>query len=421
MAYTEIILSCRINSGVLALGAQSKSGFCFAKGKAAYLSELFGDLSDLGNFKKFEREVKKLQGKLKIKPKIIACDLHPEYITTKYANNWLKAQGSRLRQGFGGQARLKGIQHHEAHVASCMVDNNIKGRVIGVAFDGAGFGSDGNIWGGEFFIGGLNGFKRVAHLKYVPMPGGEASIKEPWRMAFSYMYSIYGKERLASLGELGTSSDIASSVASSRPFFGKGGASPAMTDNNDILSQMIDKKINSPLTSSMGRLFDGVSSLIGVCDFAGFEGEAAVRLEKIIEGEGCIPHHELRSGTGHGVKGGYKFKYTQEGEMIIVNWEPVIRGVVKDLRRRVKKPEISLKFHNAICNMIKEVCVLLRKRYRINKVCLSGGVFQNKYISGRIGPVLAEDGFKAYRHDKVPAHDGGIALGQAILATTPTA
>ena len=394
MTYTKIILPCRINSGILALGAQSKSSFCFARGNTAYLSESGGDLSDQENFKKFERDIMVLQKKLKIKPGIIACDLHPEYTSAKYAYDLVK----------GGGRRVEKVQHHEAHVASCIADNGIRGNVIGVAFDGTGFGSDGNIWGGEFFTGSIKGLKRAAHLKYIPMPGGEACIREPWRMAFSYLYSVYGKRRLASLGELGTSSDIASSVASSRPFQGKGGASPAMTDNKDILFQMIDKKINSPLTSSVGRLFDGVSSLIGLCDIAGYEGEAAVRLEKVISGEGWR------------VKGEYKFKYTEEGEMIIIEWEPIINSIVKDLKKGIGKSEISLKFHNAMCNMIKEICILLRKKHKINKVCLSGGVFQNKYISRRIGPILAENGFKAYLHDRIPAHDGGIALGQAVLA-----
>jgi len=399
MKYTEITLPFSIKSSVLALGAQSKASFCFAKGRFAYLSDAEGDLEDLRNFKKFEKDVKKLQRKLKIDPKIIACDLHPEYITTKYANELVKgkAPNHELRSGTGHGLRVKSVQHHEAHVASCIADNNIKGRVIGIVFDGTGFGLDGNIWGGEFFIGGIKRLKRVAHLKYIPMPGGEASIREPWRMAFSYIYAIYGKERLASPGGLGTSSDIASSVAS-----------PAMTGRKwpriDILGQMIDKKINSPLTSSMGRLFDGISSLIGVCDFAEYEGEAAIRLEKIIKGE------------GYRIKGGYKFKHTQEGEMIIIDWEPVIRDIVKDLKKGIKKPDISLKFHNAICHMIKDVCNILRKKYRIKKVCMSGGVFQNNYLKNSIRPLLEKEGFEVFLHKNVPAHDGSIPLGQAVLA-----
>ncbi len=309
MKYTKITLPYKIKSGVLAFGAQSKSAFCFAKGNSAYLSGSGGDLSAMENFKKFEKQIKLFQKKFDIKPDIIACDLHPEYISTKLAHDWARVIENKVKK----------IQHHEAHVASCIVDNDIKGRVIGVAFDGAGFGPDGNIWGGEFFIGGAKGFKRAAHLKYIAMPGAEAAIKEPWRMAFSYLYNIYGK---------GNALKILKRLDKKKM---------------DILGQAINKKINSPLTSSVGRLFDGISSIIGICDFAGYEGEAAIKLEKIIQG------------IEHRAESGYSFKYKDENGIIIIDWGPVIKGVAGDLKDSVKKPEISLKFHNAICDMIKDV------------------------------------------------------------------
>ena len=427
MRYAEIILPYKMHSGVLALGAQSKAAFCLVKGNVAYLSESSGDLGDLDNFKKFERDMKRLQKKLKIKPGIIACDLHPEYVSTKYAlrtTTDYRKESRAVRQAHGasngaersrstksrGDRRPKGvpsevegrttkIQHHEAHVASCVADNGIKGKVIGVAFDGTGFGRDGNVWGGEFFIGDIGGFKnrqpkdwvpeafkRVAHLKYVPMPGGEAAIREPWRMAFSYLYSIYGNRQ---------SKDWVPEMLRQSKGWGP-----------EVLGQMIDKKINSPLTSSMGRLFDGVSSLIGVCDFAGYEGEAAIRLEKMI----------LVQGSMFKVQGRYEFKYIDENGVIIIDWAPVIKGIVKDLKKDISKSEVSLKFHNAICGMVKEVCVILRKKYKINKVCMSGGVFQNKYLVRHAKPMLEKAGFDVYSHKKIPTHDGGIALGQAMLA-----
>jgi len=380
MHYTRIILPYRVKENVLALGAQSKSAFCFAKGDTAYLPEPGGDLSELWNFKGFEKKIKGLGKKLNIKPCIIACDMHPEYISTKYAQEWLKVQG----------LRLKGIQHHEAHVASCMADNRLKGRVIGVAFDGTGFGSDANIWGGEFFIGGIKGFERIAHLKYVPMPGGEACIREPWRMAFSYLYSIYGKKCMP--------------IGWNSPFRVKNKQPKGWVP--EVFEQMIDKKINSPLTSSVGRLFDAVSALTGICGFAAYEGEAAIRLEEIMVAQGS----RLKA------QGKYDFKYKDEDGIVIIDWEPVIKDIVRDLKYEVDKAEISLKFHNAICNMIKETCKLLRKRYKIHKVCLSGGVFQNRYLKNHIRPILEKQGFEVYLHNRVPAHDGGIALGQAVLA-----
>nr|MBU1327557.1 hypothetical protein [Candidatus Omnitrophota bacterium] len=382
MNYTRIRLPLSTKTAVLALGGQSKSAFCFIKGNTAYLSDFRGDLSDLNNFKKFERDIKRLQKKLKISPRIIACDLHPEYVSTKYALRTTNYCQKKSRAKPRDERRTTKIQHHEAHIASCMTDNNINGKVIGIAFDGTGFGSDGNIWGGEFFVGGIKRLKRIAHLKYIPMPGGEASIKEPWRMAFSYLYDIYGK---SSISEILTRLD---------------------KKKIDMLSQMIDKNINSPLTSSMGRLFDAVSSLIGICDSAGYEGEAAIELEK------AIPEHRA-----WGIeRKKYKFGYFNEAGVVIIDWEPVIRSVVKDLKSGVKKPEISLKFHNSACDMIKEICNLLRRKYKIKKVCISGGVFQNKYLSERIKPILEKEGFNVYAHKSIPAHDGGIALGQAVLA-----
>jgi len=371
MAYTKIVLPYRLKAGILALGAQSKSAFCFAKGNTAYLSDSMGDLGNAENFKKFDKSIKNLRKKLKIKPDIIACDLHPAYTSTGYAHDLAGRE----------KCRVKGIQHHEAHVAGCMADNNIKGRVIGIAFDGTGFGPDGMIWGGEFFTGTAKGFKRAAHLKYIPMPGAEAAVREPRRMAFSYLYDIFGKNAAGNiLTRLGK-------------------------EKASMLAQMIDKKINSPLTSSMGRLFDAVSSLAGICDFAGHEGEAAVKLEKIINDAG-------REG-----KGSYRFRYKKdEGGIVVIDWRPVIKGVVKDLRLGVGKPEMSLKFHNAVRDMIIDVCKALRKRYKIKNVCMSGGVFQNRYLINSVKSVLGQEGFKVYSHRRAPSHDGCIPLGQAALA-----
>ena len=376
MKYLKIILSYEIKGKVLALGAQSKSSFCLAEGNSMYLSDSGGDLGDLGNFKFFEKQIKILQKKLRIKPSIIACDMHPEYISTKYANELVKGEG----------LRVNGIQHHEAHVASCIVDNNIKGKVIGVAFDGTGFGLDGNIWGGEFFVGDLKGLKRIAHLKYIPMPSAEACIREPWRMALSYLYSIYGR-----------------AMKNLKIDF----VSKMNKEKMDFLIQMIDKRINSPLTSSIGRLFDAISALIGVCSYTKYEGEPAIELEQ-----------KIQKVVGKWwMVDGYNFNITEEREKgFIIDADLVIKGTVRDLRNRVPNAIISLKFHNTVCAIIKDVCILLRKKYNINKVCLSGGVFQNKYLRENTKLILEKEGFKAYLHNRVPANDGGIALGQAVLA-----
>ncbi|MBU4342795.1 MAG: hypothetical protein KKG21_02175 [Candidatus Omnitrophica bacterium] len=367
MDYIKIGLVNRRKKSVLALGAQSKASLCFVKGDAAYLSESGGDLANLKDLKIFENRIKAL----KIKPEIIACDLHPEYVSTKLAKK-LIAHSSWLI--------VKEIQHHEAHIASNIVDNTIKGNVIGIAFDGTGFGRDGNVWGGEFFIGAIKGLKRAAHLKYVPMPGGEASIREPRRMAFSYLYT------------------------SNLPIL------PILTrldkDRLGLLAQMIDRGINSPLTSSMGRLFDAVAAMVGIRSEVKYEGQAAMELEKAISHQPPAISCKKR----------YDFKYKNEDGIIVIDWKPVIKGIVSDLQNKKTKAEISLKFHNAVCHMIKDVCVILRKKYKIIKVCMSGGVFQNRYLRENTRPLLEERGFKVYLHKRLPAHDGNIALGQAAIA-----
>ena len=375
MDYIKVDLPHKIKYDVLALGAEAKASFCFVKGSTAYVWKPDGGLDSLEGTRTFEARLKKAQNDLKARPRIIACDLHPEYISTKLANDLVKGEG----------LKVKLIQHHQAHIASCIVDNDIKGKVIGIAFDGTGFGLDGNIWGGEFFIGTLSGFKRVAQLRYIPMPGGEASIREPWRMAFSYLYNIYGKK-----------------VKNLNIDFLK----RLERNKIEILVQILDKNINSPLTSSMGRLFDAVSALAGVCRVAGFEGQAAIELEKAIWARGS----RLEA------RGKYKFNYKDKDGLVVIDWAPVIKGIVKDLQAKRSKPEISLKFHNAICYMIRDVSKILRKKYKIHKVSMSGGVFQNKYIVHNVKLLLDESGFKVYLNKNVPAHDGNIALGQAVLA-----
>ena len=383
MDYIKINLRCRKNTKVLALGAQSKASFCLVKDGIAYLSRPDGDLNTLEDFRIFEKRIKALKRRLKIVPRIIACDLHPEYISSKLADDLAKAKG----------LKVKPVQHHHAHIASCMTDNNIKGAVIGVAFDGTGLGLDGNIWGGEFFAGAIKRFKRVAHLQYIPMPGGEMSIREPRRMAASYLYNIYGE------GFKKLNIDFLKRMDK---------------DVLNLLTQIIDKGINSPLTSSMGRFFDAVSSIIGICDVARYEGQAAVELEKEITMDD--PSTSLGTGGRGMTDEGYNFAYKDEKGVIVIDWTPVIKGIVKDLQVKKDARKISLKFHNAVCNMILEVCEMLRRKFHIEKVALSGGVFQNKYLASHIRPILEKQGFKTYLHKNLPAHDGNIALGQAAIA-----
>jgi hydrogenase maturation protein HypF len=375
MNYTKIKLPYTLKKCILALGAQSKSGFCLAKGDVAYLSESGGDLADLENFKKFKKDVRTFKKRFNIKPNIIACDMHPEYTAAKDIDEFLENKSQRIVK----------VQHHKAHIASCIVDNGIKGDVIGVAFDGTGFGEDENIWGGEFFVGNIHNLKRAAHVKYMPMPGGEACVREPWRMAFSYLYNIYGRKFKN---------------------FKIGFVSKLDKDKTDILLQMLDKNINSPLCSSMGRLFDTVSALSGICRIAAHEGEAAVKLEKEIK---LVQSSEFRAQR-------YRFNMDKDGDCYVVNADRVIKDIVKDIEKDVSKGVISLKFHEAICDMIKETCDVLRKKYKIKKVCFSGGVFQNRFLDRYVLIELEQAGFQVYMHKRIPCHDGGISVGQVMLA-----
>ena len=352
---------------ILACGADMKGAFAVARGDEAFMADGFGDLSDLDNFTKYEKSIRKNLKGLGIKPAIIACDLHPNYFSTRFAENLqLKTCGLRLSR----------IQHHEAHIASAIVDSNIKGDVIGVAFDGTGYGSDGDIWGGEFFIGGLKSFKRVAHLEYIAMPGGEVAIKEPWRMAVSCLYHTFGN-RLPSLVKRWGKKETA------------------------ILKTMINKNINSPLTSSVGRLFDAAGSLIVVKDFVSREAELPIELERLAI--------ELCSDK-------YGFDIETEGDKFSVSCKKIIKGIVKDLAERVDTHTVSSKFHNTVAEIILKVSLKLQNKFKIDKVVLSGGVFQNKYLTARTVEILTANGLEVHKHSGISTNDSGIPIGQIAIA-----
>jgi len=374
-----IKLPFRVRKPILACGADLKGAFALAKGYKAYLFDGFGDLSDLDNFTRYERAIHAAEKKLDIRPKIIACDLHPDYFSTQFARK------NRDRHHFSGKGAHRKIvsvpifqvQHHEAHIASAIIDNCIKGEVLGAAFDGTGYGADGNIWGGEFFAGKIGSLKRVAHLEYIPMPGGEMCIKEPWRMAASYLWKNRKKNRDRHL------------------FYHK------LCSENRCLSlflkKMIENKINSPLTSSMGRLFDAAGSIILNKRLASFEAELPIKLEKIAD---------------KNEKGYYDFDLKKGDGKIVINMAGTIRGILKDLDKNISRPKISAKFHNTIAHMILKAA----KIFDLKKVVLSGGVFQNKFLVQRMRELLEDHGFKVYTHSNVETNDSGIPIGQIAIA-----
>ncbi|MEK6636029.1 MAG: carbamoyltransferase HypF, partial [Planctomycetota bacterium] len=380
---------------ILACGSFLKNTFCLTRRNHAFLSHHIGDLENTETLNSFESAIEHYKRLFYIEPEVIAYDLHPEYLSTKYALAQTPSLLSLPLNGGGVRVEVKiGVQHHHAHIASCMAENGIKHKVIGVAFDGLGYGDDGNLWGGEFLIADLSGYERVGHLDYVPMPGGNKAIKEPWRMAISYLYQIYGN-------------DISSIPPLSLPQF-RNEMMPKLNHTKlEIFMKMLSQRINSPLTSSMGRLFDAVASILDLQHIVNYEGQAAIKLEQIAD--------EYETGS-------YPFNInTTVGAhcsvpLLIVQWQRIIEHIIEDLKRKTERSVISAKFHNSIVEMVSQVCIILRDGNGLCDVVLSGGVFQNNFLFNRLVKKLVSQKFNVHFHKRVPCNDGGISLGQAVIA-----
>jgi len=351
---------------ILACGAELKNTFCLTRDQYGFISQHIGDMENLETLNHFQRTVEVYQRLFRIQPEVVAYDLHPEYLSTKYA---LGLPGPKI-----------GVQHHFAHMVSCLAENGERGPVIGLSFDGLGYGPDGSLWGGEFLVGDYGFFERKAHFEYIPMPGGSAAIQHPWRMALSYVYTLLGREGL--MRHL--------------PLFAR-----AREEKIRIILQQIDQKINSPLTSSCGRLFDGVAALLGLSPSVSYEGQAAMELEMIAD---------------EGEKGAYPFSLGEEGEKKIIHLQPMFEGILQDLEQGEKTAGISGKFHNTLVQMSVAVCERIRRQGGPKKVTLSGGVFQNRLLSGKMKTALEKEGFEVFSHRLVPCNDGGLSLGQAVIA-----
>ncbi|MBU4509741.1 carbamoyltransferase HypF, partial [bacterium] len=364
-----IILDFKLKE-VLALGGELKNTISFSKENYIFLSQYLGDLKSVETLEFFKESITSFKEMFKVKPEIIACDLHPDYLSTQYAEEIKVKEGLKIVK----------VQHHHAHIVSCMAENNVKEKVIGVAYDGTGYGDDGNIWGGEFLLCDLKKYFRVGHLKYYPLPGGDKAIVEPWRMAYSYLYSIYGPRAKKIDIDFNHRMDY---------------------DKLSIIEKMIDKNINSPLTSSCGRLFDAASSLIGIRDEISYEGQAAM---------------ELESFCASGIKERYNFCICKEGEEFIIDPQEIFIDIIKDLKKRLNKKVMAAKFHNTVAEFTVDLCGKIKEDTGINEIALSGGVFQNRYLTEKIIFLLEKDDFQVYTQRKVPPNDGGISLGQAVVA-----
>ena len=352
---------------VLACGAELKNTFCVTRGRQAFLSQHIGDLVEYAAYRFYCESIDDMTRLLKITPGVVVCDMHPDYLSTRYA----------LKSGIENRIA---VQHHHAHIASCMAENGLNEKVIGVALDGTGYGPDGTVWGGDFLICDLEDFRRIAHFKQYPLPGGDEAVRHPVRMALSYLVS-----------EPETNSEELINTLL-----------PDLSHSErDILSRMITKKIRSPLTSSAGRLFDAVSALLGVCTTITYEGQAAIRLQTLAE---------------RGVSSHYSFEIDDRGDVLVISFAPMIREIIEDMKAGGKKPRISAMFHNTVAEAVAETCELLRDNEKINRAVLSGGVFQNDLLLSLATNALHKRGFEVYTHTLVPPNDGGIALGQAAVA-----
>jgi len=345
---------------VLAFGGELKNTFCLTKGRYAILGQHIGDLENYETMRFFEETLANLKHVFKVMPSAVAYDLHPGYMST------------RMAMGSGIERKI-GVQHHHAHIASCMAENHLRGKVLGVAMDGTGFGTDGKVWGGEFLVADFAGFTRRAHLRNVLLPGGDAAVRQPWRMALSYLR------------------DASQTPQNLRCFEGKHVA---------LVDAMLDRRIQTVETSSCGRLFDAVAALLGLAPEVSFEGQAAIALEALAE---------------PGIDQRYDFEI-EPGEPSILDFRPVIVAIVADIARGRSVGEISACFHNTLSTAIGEMCSRIGKSDALDRVCLSGGSFQNLYLLGRTVVELRRRGFDVFLHAQVPANDGGLSLGQAMIA-----
>ena len=358
---------------VLACGAEEKNTFCLTKDEHAFVSQHIGDMENEETLEHFMNTIGIYERLFRVEPEIVAYDRHPEYLATKYARQ------VGLEQGL----TLVPVQHHHAHIVSCLAENGANGPAIGVTFDGTGFGSDGTIWGGEFLLADYKGFQRMGHLECVPLPGGAAAIKKPYRMALSYLYTLLDKDF---------------------PLTGLPLCKISPAEVN-VIKQQLSRGINSPLTSSAGRLFDAVSAIAGVRGEIDYEAQAAIELEMLVPDE----FSKFEGGI-------YPFSTVEDQGMKIVKLGNLISSVAEDVRNRVPVPVISLKFHRTLAEIITQTCQQIAKESGIKRVALSGGVFQNRLLLKLTTSALKTAGLDVLTHRLVPCNDGGISLGQAVIA-----
>ncbi len=362
---------------VLGVGAHLKNAVAFSVGANVFVSQHIGDLETAEAFGAFERVIGAFERLYEATPAEVACDLHPDYLSTGYAR----------RRGLP----IRGVQHHLAHVLSCMAENEIAPPALGVSWDGTGFGPDGTIWGGEFLTVTASGARRLASLRPFPLPGGDRAVREPRRAALGLLHEVFG-------ADVWSMTDLPAVSAFDE-------------QERQVLKTMIERGVNAPLTSSVGRLFDAVASLSGLRQRVRYEGQAAMELEFALEGARVEDHYPLvveRRPTREGPDGSGGESGLAAPPRFVLQWAPLVRAVVADLRGGCPAGVVSAKFHNGLAAAVVEVAKLAA----LERVVLSGGCFQNRYLLERTIERLQAAGFRAAWHQRIPPNDGGIALGQ---------
>lgn len=386
--YVPEPINLNSNYNILACGSNMKNTFCINKENLAFLSQHNGDLENIQTYELYKRNIEHFKEIFTFNPSYLACDMHPEYMSTKYAHE--------------NNLPIINVQHHHAHIASVMAENNISHKIIGISLDGTGFGTDNKIWGSEFLICDLKTFSRKAHLDYASMIGGEAAIKEPYRMAISYLWNTYKEESESIIIRLYGSKGI-------------------------MLLNILKRKINCPETSSMGRFFDAVSSLIGIRNTITYEGQASIELEAKIN-TNCLENYPYKIIQSNEKQIGLKTTnsslsdYTMsDTELItdvsyIIEPNEIIKAIVSDKLNNISENIISVKFHNTIVKIITDMCKIIRNETGISEIALGGGVFQNSYLLSNTIKELSSAGFTVYTNKKLPCNDGSISFGQLVIA-----
>jgi hydrogenase maturation protein HypF len=365
-------LPVRLSSGgpaVLATGGELKATLCVTRGNYAYLSQHIGDMANLETMEAFERACANLQGLFRVTPERIICDLHPGYLSTTWA----------VRYGAGLGLPLVQVQHHHAHIAAVMAERGLRegAEVLGLSFDGTGYGTDGAIWGGELLRAGYTRFERLGHLKYVPIPGGDAAIRSPYRMAMAHLWAagLAWEDSLAPVRE-------------------------ATEQERNLLLTQLQRGLNCPSTSSMGRLFDAAAALAGLCQRATYEGQGAMEFEAAAHGE---------------IESGYELALIATEAGVVFDPACLWQALIEDVRRGVEVSRVSARFHHAVAELGTRAVRQASEATGIRRVALSGGVFQNTLLLGALTHMLECEGFEVLTHRLVPPNDGGISLGQAVI------